>query len=114
MDREAGRHVLPIRTFQAADPKKASPEVPAAAEPAPAVKTKEEPRATAKTSESTAESKAAVTAPQTGDDAPSAPKKLEKRNSIQLFFKILVRTSASWQHWPIDLPGLVLFKHERN
>lgn len=91
MDRHADRHVLlHVRTFQAADPKKASPEVPAAAEPAPPVKTKEEPKPAAKTSETTAESKAAVTAAQTGNDAPSAPKKLEKRNSVQLFFKILV------------------------
>lgn len=77
-------------TLQAADAKKTSPEVPAATEAAPPVKTKEEPKAAAKTSESTGESKAAGTAAQAGEEAPSAPRKLEKRNSIQLFFKILV------------------------
>lgn len=94
MDREADTRVPHTHThtptLQAADAKKTSPEVPAATEAAPPVKTKEEPKAAAKISESTGESKAAGTAAQAGEEAPSAPKKLEKRNSIQLFFKILV------------------------
>lgn len=91
MDREAHTRVLlHAPPFQAADVKKTSTEAPAAAEPAPPLKSKEEPKAAAKTAESTAESKAAGTAAQTGEESPSAPKKLEKRNSIQLFFKILV------------------------
>lgn len=84
-----------MQTFQAADSKKASPAPPAAAEPAPAAKTKEEPKPAAKTSETNADNKPAVTAVQTGEDSPTAPKKLEKRNSIQLFFKILVRGGRS-------------------
>lgn len=96
--RDTVRHVLLcLQNFQAADPKKASPAPPAAAEPAPAVKTKEEPKPAAKPSETTADNKAAVTAAQTGEDAPSGPKKLEKRNSIQLFFKIRVR--APQRRW---------------
>ncbi|XP_011601110.2 breast carcinoma-amplified sequence 1 isoform X1 [Takifugu rubripes] len=79
---------MSIFKSKAADPKKASPAPPAAAEPAPAVKTKEEPKPAAKPSETPADNKAAVTAAQAGEDAPSGPKKLEKRNSIQLFFKI--------------------------
>lgn len=77
---------------QAADPKKAAPAPAAAAEPVQTVKTKEEPKPAAKSSEAVVENKPAVVASQTGDDAANVPKKLEKRNSIQLFFKILVRT----------------------
>ncbi|XP_068454750.1 breast carcinoma-amplified sequence 1 isoform X3 [Clinocottus analis] len=67
---------------------------PTKATPAPAaavetVKAKEEPKAAAKSSEAVVDSKPAAVASQTGGDAANAPKKLEKRNSIQLFFKIL-------------------------
>lgn len=87
--------------FQAADPKKSTPAPAAAADPAPSVKTKEEPKPAAKSTEAVVENKAAATAVQTRDDASSVPKKLEKRNSIQLFFKSLVRgaprfSSAVW------------------
>lgn len=79
--------------FQAAEPKKATPTPPAATEAAQAVKGKEEPKVAAKTSEQATDNKPASVASHAGDDAASMPKKLEKRNSIQLFFKNLVRTS---------------------
>ncbi|XP_035512631.1 breast carcinoma-amplified sequence 1 isoform X9 [Morone saxatilis] len=74
---------------KAADPKKAAPAPAAAAEAAQTVKAKEEPKAAAKSSEAVVDSKPATVASQAGDDAANVPKKLEKRNSIQLFFKIL-------------------------
>lgn len=86
--------VFMLPPSQAADPKKAAPAPAAAAEPAQTVKTKEEPKPPAKSSEAVVENKPAVAASQTGDDAANVPKKLEKRNSIQLFFKILVRTAS--------------------
>ncbi|XP_074499396.1 breast carcinoma-amplified sequence 1 isoform X5 [Sebastes fasciatus] len=72
---------------KAADPKKATPAPAAAA--AETVKAKEEPKAAAKSSEAVVDNKPASVAAQAGDDAANMPKKLEKRNSIQLFFKIL-------------------------
>lgn len=78
---------------QAADPKKATPAPAAAAEAAQTAKAKEEPKPAAKSSEAAADNKPPAVASQTGDDTASVPKKLEKRNSIQLFFKILVRRS---------------------
>ncbi|XP_037627822.1 breast carcinoma-amplified sequence 1 isoform X13 [Sebastes umbrosus] len=72
---------------KAADPKKATPAPAAAA--AETVKAKEEPKAAAKSSEAVVDNKPASVASQAGDDAANMPKKLEKRNSIQLFFKIL-------------------------
>lgn len=68
-----------------------TPTPPAAAEAAQAVKAKEEPKVAAKSSEQAADNKTASVPSQAGDDAASVPKKLEKRNSIQLFFKNLVR-----------------------
>uniref|UniRef100_A0A1A7Z0Q9 Breast carcinoma amplified sequence 1 n=1 Tax=Iconisemion striatum TaxID=60296 RepID=A0A1A7Z0Q9_9TELE len=59
------------------------------AEAAPAIKAKEEPKAAAKHSEAAVDNKPASVACPTGDDAASVPRKLEKRNSIQLFFKNL-------------------------
>ncbi|KAL3974912.1 hypothetical protein ACER0C_023538 [Sarotherodon galilaeus] len=76
---------------QAAEPKKVTPTPPAAAEAAQAVKAKEEPKVAAKSSEQAADNKPASVPSQAGDDAASVPKKLEKRNSIQLFFKNLKR-----------------------
>lgn len=72
---------------QAADPKKATPAPAAAAETA---KPKEEPKAAAKSAEASVDNKPASVASQAADDA-SGPKKLEKRNSVQLLFKFLVR-----------------------
>ncbi|XP_056241574.1 breast carcinoma-amplified sequence 1 isoform X9 [Seriola aureovittata] len=71
-----------------AEPKKATP-APAAATTAEAAKTKEEPKAAAKSSEVVVDNKQASVASQAGDDAANVPKKLEKRNSIHLFFKNL-------------------------
>lgn len=77
-------------TLQASDAKKPSPAPAAAAEPAQTVKPKEEPKPSAKTSEPAADNKPAAAAPQTGDESAQVPKKLEKRNSVQLFFRALV------------------------
>ncbi|XP_034733254.1 breast carcinoma-amplified sequence 1 isoform X7 [Etheostoma cragini] len=71
---------------KAAGPQKASPAPAAAAE---TVKAREEPKAAAKSSEAVVDKKTASGAPQAGDDAANVPRKLEKRNSIQLFFKHL-------------------------
>ncbi|XP_062421459.1 breast carcinoma-amplified sequence 1 isoform X4 [Pungitius pungitius] len=71
---------------KAADPKKASPAPAAAAE---TVKAKEEPKAAAKSSEAVVDNKPASVASQAGGAAANEPKKLEKRNSIHQFFKIL-------------------------
>ncbi len=77
--------------MQAADPKKATPApAAAAAEAAPTAKAKEEPKAAAKSSEPVVETKPASVASQ-ADDSASVPRKLEKRDSIQLLFKFLVR-----------------------
>ncbi|XP_049922142.1 breast carcinoma-amplified sequence 1 isoform X10 [Epinephelus moara] len=70
---------------KAADPKKATPAPAAAAETA---KPKEEPKAAAKSAEASVDNKPASVASQAADDA-SGPKKLEKRNSVQLLFKFL-------------------------
>lgn len=72
-------------TGVAAEPK-VTPAPAAAAEPGPA---KEEAPKAAKSAEASAESKPATSAPSGGQEAGSAPKKLEKRNSIHLFFKTL-------------------------
>ncbi|KAF1390029.1 hypothetical protein PFLUV_G00053820 [Perca fluviatilis] len=88
---------------KAADPQKASP-APAAAE---TVKAKEEPKAAAKSSEAVVDNKPASVAPQAGDDAANVPRKLEKRNSIQLFFKHLGQkrnsTDAGVQTEPVPV-----------
>ncbi|TKS76632.1 hypothetical protein D9C73_010721 [Collichthys lucidus] len=81
-------------TFKAADPKKATPAPAAAGEAAQAAKAKEEPKAAAAKSSEAVVDKPASAASQAGDDAANVPKKLEKRNSIQLFFKILVRRAS--------------------
>lgn len=78
--------------FQAADPKKATPAAPAAA--AETVKAKEEPKTAAKTAEVVVDNKPAAVASQAGDDAANVPKKMEKRDSVQLFFKFLVRRAS--------------------
>ncbi|XP_070695488.1 breast carcinoma-amplified sequence 1 isoform X6 [Pempheris klunzingeri] len=81
----SGVRLLKRTAGVAADPKKATPAPAAAAE---AAKAKEEPKGAPKSSEAVVDSKPAAVASQAGDDAASVPKKLEKRNSIQLFFKI--------------------------
>lgn len=84
-------HNAPLQHLQAADPKKASPAPAAAPE---TVKAKEEPKAAAKSSEAVVDNKPASVASQAAGDAAKAPKKLEKRNSIHQFFKILVRKGS--------------------
>ncbi|KAM4571348.1 breast carcinoma-amplified sequence 1 isoform 1-T1 [Fundulus diaphanus] len=85
----SGVRLLKRSTGLAAEPKKTTPTPPAAAESPQPAKAKEEPKAAAKSSEAVVDSKPASAASPAGDDAASAPKKLEKRNSIQLFFKTL-------------------------
>ncbi|XP_034733258.1 breast carcinoma-amplified sequence 1 isoform X11 [Etheostoma cragini] len=82
----SGVRLLRRTTGVAAGPQKASPAPAAAAE---TVKAREEPKAAAKSSEAVVDKKTASGAPQAGDDAANVPRKLEKRNSIQLFFKHL-------------------------
>ncbi|XP_068997900.1 breast carcinoma-amplified sequence 1 isoform X8 [Embiotoca jacksoni] len=84
----SGVQFLRKTTGLAAEPKKATPAPPAAAEAAQAAKAKEEPKAAAKTAEAAVDKAASVASP-AGDDAPNVPRKLEKRNSIHLFFKNL-------------------------
>ena len=95
-------HYSPQR-LKAADPKKASPAPAAAAEAGQAAKAKEEPKAAAKASEAAVDSKPAAAASQAADDAASVPKKLEKRNSVQLILKFLVRRAF---YSPAPLFGL--------
>ncbi|XP_044066643.1 breast carcinoma-amplified sequence 1 isoform X28 [Siniperca chuatsi] len=92
---------------KAADPKKATPAPAAAAEAAQTVKAKEEPKVAAKSSEAAVDNKPASAASQAGDDAASVPRKLEKRNSIHLFFKNLGQkrnsTDAGVQTEPVTV-----------
>ncbi|XP_070825001.1 breast carcinoma-amplified sequence 1 [Chaetodon trifascialis] len=92
---------------KAADPKKAAPAPAAAAEASQTAKAKEEPKAAAKSSEAAVDNKPASAASQAGDDAASGPRKLEKRNSIQMFFKILGQkrnsTDAGVQTEPVTV-----------
>ncbi|XP_059903392.1 breast carcinoma-amplified sequence 1 isoform X17 [Gadus macrocephalus] len=74
---------------KAAEPKKETAAPPAAMEAAQNTKAKEEPKAATKTAEASVENKAPSEAAQGGDESAKAPKKLEKRNSINLFFKTL-------------------------
>lgn len=85
----SGVRLLKKSTGLAADPKKTTPAPPATAESPQPVKTKEEPKPAAKSPEAVVDSKPAPAASPAGDNAASVPKKLEKRNSIQLFFKNL-------------------------
>ncbi|XP_069567018.1 breast carcinoma-amplified sequence 1 isoform X8 [Brachyistius frenatus] len=84
----SGVQFLRKTTGLAAEPKKATPAPPAAAAAAAAAKAKEEPKAAAKTAEAAVDKAVSVASP-AGDDAPNVPRKLEKRNSIHLFFKNL-------------------------
>ncbi|XP_032377176.1 breast carcinoma-amplified sequence 1 isoform X3 [Etheostoma spectabile] len=100
----SGVCLLRRTTGVAAGPQKASPAPAAGAEP---VKAKEEPKAAAKSSEAVVDNKPASGAPQAGDDAANVPRKLEKRNSIQLFFKHLGQkrnsTDAGVQTEPVPV-----------
>ncbi|XP_037098122.1 breast carcinoma-amplified sequence 1 isoform X2 [Syngnathus acus] len=91
----------------ASDPKKASPAPVKAADASPTVKTKEEPKAAAKSCEVVIDDKAASVAPKAGDSAANAAKKSEKRNSIQLFLKHLGQkrhsTDAGVQTEPVTV-----------
>ncbi|XP_023190245.1 proteoglycan 4-like isoform X4 [Xiphophorus maculatus] len=84
----SGVRFLKKSTGLAADPKMTTPTPPAPAESPQPAKAKEEPKAVAK-SEAVVDSKPAAASSPAGDDAASQPKRLEKRNSIQLFFKNL-------------------------
>ncbi|XP_027866808.1 breast carcinoma-amplified sequence 1 isoform X3 [Xiphophorus couchianus] len=84
----SGVRFLKKSTGLAADPKMTTPTPPAPAELPQPAKAKEEPKAVAK-SEAVVDSKPAAASSPAGDDAASQPKRLEKRNSIQLFFKNL-------------------------
>ncbi|XP_067383463.1 breast carcinoma-amplified sequence 1 isoform X11 [Channa argus] len=74
---------------KAPEPKKATSAPAAAAEAAQAGKPKEEPKTAAKSSEAVVDSKQTTVASQAGDNGASVSRKLEKRNSIHLFFKNL-------------------------
>ncbi|XP_024915525.1 breast carcinoma-amplified sequence 1 isoform X2 [Cynoglossus semilaevis] len=74
---------------KAAEPKKVGAAPPAAPEAAQTAKTKEEPKAVAKSSDAVVDNKQASAASEAAEDLAKIPKKLEKRNSIQLFFKAL-------------------------
>ncbi|KAM9828677.1 breast carcinoma-amplified sequence 1 isoform X6 [Syngnathus typhle] len=91
----------------ASDPKKVSPAPVKAADASPTVKTKEEPKAAAKSCEVVIDDKAASVAPKAGDSAANAAKKSEKRNSIQLFLKHLGQkrhsTDAGVQTEPVTV-----------
>uniref|UniRef100_UPI0037E824A6 breast carcinoma-amplified sequence 1 isoform X8 n=1 Tax=Semicossyphus pulcher TaxID=241346 RepID=UPI0037E824A6 len=80
----SGVRFLRRTTGVAAEPKKAAPAPAAAAE---AAKAKDEPKAAAKTSEAVVDNKPASAASQAAEAAANVPKKLEKKNSINLFFK---------------------------
>ncbi|KAM4563913.1 breast carcinoma-amplified sequence 1 isoform 5-T5 [Odontesthes bonariensis] len=103
----SGVRLLRKTTGLAPEPKKTTPTPPAAAEAAQAVKAKEEPKAAAKSSEAVVDNKPVPAASQAGDDAANVPRKLEKRNSIQLFFKNLGQkrhsTDAGVQTEPVTV-----------
>ncbi|XP_019721842.1 breast carcinoma-amplified sequence 1 isoform X3 [Hippocampus comes] len=91
---------------KAGDPKKTSP-APVKAADTPPVKTKEEPKAVAKSCEVVVDDKAASVAPKGSDSAANAARKSEKRNSIQLFLKHLGQkrhsTDAGVQTEPVTV-----------
>ncbi|XP_056589952.1 breast carcinoma-amplified sequence 1 isoform X3 [Triplophysa dalaica] len=70
----------------ATETKKETPAKPAAAESAPVAKAKEEPKPAPPAAPATPDNKSAES---TENASPSIPRKLEKRNSMQLFFKNL-------------------------
>ncbi|XP_046896359.1 breast carcinoma-amplified sequence 1 isoform X5 [Hypomesus transpacificus] len=78
-----------FKPSKAAEPKKEPSAPPAEPEAAQAVKTKEEPKATPKapSPEAPVDNQSATS--QSGEDPANIPRKMEKRNSIHLFFKNL-------------------------
>ncbi|KAM4609777.1 breast carcinoma-amplified sequence 1 isoform 2-T2 [Polymixia lowei] len=91
---------------KAADPKKDTPAPPAATEVAQTMKAKDEPKA-AMSPEAPVDNKSASGAFQGGDESANIPRKLEKRNSIHLFFKNLGQkrhsTDAGVQTEPVTV-----------
>ncbi|XP_016394899.1 transcriptional regulatory protein AlgP-like [Sinocyclocheilus rhinocerous] len=70
----------------ATEPKKETPAAPPVAEAAPAVKVKEEAKPTAPAPQAAPDNKSAESSE---NASPNMPRRLEKRNSLQLFFKNL-------------------------
>ncbi|XP_067096116.1 breast carcinoma-amplified sequence 1 isoform X4 [Osmerus mordax] len=85
----SGVRLLMRTTGGAAEPKKEPSAPPAEPEAAQAVKTKEEPKPTPKapSPEAPVDNQSATS--QSGEDPANIPRKIEKRNSIHLFFKNL-------------------------
>ncbi|XP_051915511.1 breast carcinoma-amplified sequence 1 isoform X2 [Hippocampus zosterae] len=92
---------------KAGDTKKTSPAPVKAADTPPPAKTKEEPKAVAKSCEVVVDDKAASVALKGSDSAANAARKSEKRNSIQLFLKHLGQkrhsTDAGVQTEPVTV-----------
>lgn len=83
--------VTPIWFFcqhKAPEPKKETPAAPPVAEAAPPAKAKEEPKPVAPAPQAAPDNKSVDS---TDNSSPNMPRKLEKRNSLQLFFKNLVK-----------------------
>ncbi|RXN13914.1 neurofilament heavy polypeptide-like isoform X2 [Labeo rohita] len=72
----------------APEPKKETPAAPPVAEAAPPAKAKEEPKPVAPAPQAAPDNKSVDS---TDNSSPNMPRKLEKRNSLQLFFKNLVK-----------------------
>ncbi|KAM4609776.1 breast carcinoma-amplified sequence 1 isoform 1-T1 [Polymixia lowei] len=102
----SGVRLLRKTTGVAADPKKDTPAPPAATEVAQTMKAKDEPKA-AMSPEAPVDNKSASGAFQGGDESANIPRKLEKRNSIHLFFKNLGQkrhsTDAGVQTEPVTV-----------
>lgn len=73
---------------KAPEPKKETPAAPPVAEAAPPAKAKEEPKPASPAPQAALDNKSADS---TDNASPNMPRKLEKRNSLQLFFKNLVK-----------------------
>ncbi|XP_050952967.1 breast carcinoma-amplified sequence 1 isoform X9 [Labeo rohita] len=71
---------------KAPEPKKETPAAPPVAEAAPPAKAKEEPKPVAPAPQAAPDNKSVDS---TDNSSPNMPRKLEKRNSLQLFFKNL-------------------------
>ncbi|XP_061694885.1 breast carcinoma-amplified sequence 1 [Syngnathoides biaculeatus] len=92
---------------KASDPKKANPAPVKAADALPTVKPKEEPKAAVKSCEVIIDDKVASAGPKAVGSPANAARKLEKRNSIQLFLKHLGQkrhsTDAGVQTEPVTV-----------
>uniref|UniRef100_A0AAV2LZ57 Uncharacterized protein n=1 Tax=Knipowitschia caucasica TaxID=637954 RepID=A0AAV2LZ57_KNICA len=110
---EAKKSLLTFFKPKAADPKATASPAAAAAEAAPApapAPVKEETPKAAKSTEATAESKPAAVTP-AGEEVP--PKRLEKRNSITLFFKNLSGKRPSTDAGATEAPAASAEKSKR-